>query len=1520
MLLAFERTRTRFKSNCNILTLAWAPYYGHPRQTSEPSPDFGWLVVGNVGKIVGVTLTSLAPHQESTERQANDDLMLFHETERASVGSATFRPNRKSTRSNYNLRGHLDEVILVKWNELYQKLATVDSKGNVLIWCRVGEKFTIQTPFYNRTKSVADFKWSNDGKTALICYTDSFILVGSTSGHRHWHSMLNLEDYHITCASWTPNDEQLLLGVSNGNIVVIDLCRNELTELVVNRTNIRAMCWSTRQNRLKFNGNKKLSRNSDANNGGIGRAINRRNPDAVVKHRRLSRDSSVFSRNLFGLASQVPGHGDLRAPSSDQAEDTSLCAKSNILAIDFANNTIKLYEDGLEDPDPKTIQVNQESYIMSWSSDGKILAVAGFTVHTTAPYVGYLKCRYLNAIKFYNQKGQLIYEHTLDYTRYPITAFTWAHFDKRIFLATGPRLHCAKVFPGIPSLSLLATACIQRYTKLADKNGLLKSLVAVSNAKKQVGSNCPIDWQSHNCPIEVQSNLRMLAMCQQSGGNTANVGQSTENLSDTTHFNNITVFQYHLPLKLLTRIDEMFGLTIRPPYDERWSLTDIIWHVPRHDERYYCTLICYTSEREINTTSHQYRNEPRDTSGRMSSNDDHISSDQNKIFVLYVEFQGSLIPILRARRVGFLKPEFVIFDPEDNQLLRTQRRRKVSDISQQSSLSSFMQRQLETPSTSHNYQTHYQSNQMSPLRDPLQTVPFGSTPLYCNQGFSENCADLHLCAEPAVSNSSSFGKQSTLSDAEHYYNFECDTVNRQNQEKFADLVSGRSYHQEPIALPVASNPYLLYMIQQGNVNKRIQSTNAPLNSPPSLSSRQNKRQANQRQKIINRSACSGLGLTQSLTENHELIRIKSNIWGTKFKLLNVENRMIKQKSLIGSVLYKASILHLQPRQIFLSIKDMSNYCCLCSKHHHSRPSKCKPLHRVDTGVPKNEKLSLLDLPNSEPQFISPLRVSRSEQRRKATTRLSKSVTGSRRANDQIIAPNQPGSSQSNREVQDDYCDQDDILTLSLSQGDQVNVKMSSLSDLNNGPHGNLSGINPTAANTPQMDDFLANNKTLKSIQTITKMIVDLSSKADSDYNEDHLSSPSKLVKLSDDGSACESPRRALAKYVPPDTPVHRPRRVATRQRSSDLFKERQKDNPVATCSQSANTTPLKSLHESSLNSSTRWRHRRRAARAGEGSSKQSNMVADHPLPPPPVGVKLSKRLSSSAKRLIDGSLRSLYGGYSTSSDLEPEESEPLVVGHTFGGLSKQARSRLMDKRGQSQPSTPSKSSLSTRMGSAQKQRADLLSLRNQLVHRFSGKQSPSPSESHLGVGELNKFGKTKARWRDTKNTMGLGGTSQGASSATMSSSSSCSDLSSFDDDESVADGDLASRESNLKGADSGRVTGRKKGGKFSTSVKDLRELDQVKLAGQSAKSVKSKRRRVRRKSVCFNSSCCCAREFKLNNRPPVWNELSQIYQLDFGGRVTQESAKNLQIDFEGNLVSTCFANFSRKRGGNALSI
>ena len=44
---------------------------------------------------------------------------------------------------------------------------------------------------------------------------------------------------------------------------------------------------------------------------------------------------------------------------------------------------------------------------------------------------------------------------------------------------------------------------------------------------------------------------------------------------------------------------------------------------------------------------------------------------------------------------------------------------------------------------------------------------------------------------------------------------------------------------------------------------------------------------------------------------------------------------------------------------------------------------------------------------------------------------------------------------------------------------------------------------------------------------------------------------------------------------------------------------------------------------------------------------------------------------------------------------------------------------------------------------------------------------------------------------------------------------------------------------------------------------------------------------------------------QIHSKTPTWNEQHMIYQLDFGGRVTTKSAKNFQLELDGEQVGTC---------------
>lgn len=184
----------------------------------------GWLSVGNCRGIVGVSFTSTNisqyKHYEDVEKNSIDDtldgsLAAYSPRVRMRFDRSRFMLPK---RTNYNLRGHRSEITFVRWNEPYQKLATCDKNGVIFVWIKYEGRWSIEL-INDRNTKVTDFSWSHDGRMALICYMDGFVLVGSVSGQRYWSSMLNLNDCSITCGVWTPNDQKVLFGTSNGCIL-----------------------------------------------------------------------------------------------------------------------------------------------------------------------------------------------------------------------------------------------------------------------------------------------------------------------------------------------------------------------------------------------------------------------------------------------------------------------------------------------------------------------------------------------------------------------------------------------------------------------------------------------------------------------------------------------------------------------------------------------------------------------------------------------------------------------------------------------------------------------------------------------------------------------------------------------------------------------------------------------------------------------------------------------------------------------------------------------------------------------------------------------------------------------------------------------------------------------------------------------------------------------------------------------------------------------------------------------------
>ncbi|KAF5286901.1 hypothetical protein FQA39_LY00434 [Lamprigera yunnana] len=402
---------------------------------------------------------------------------------------------------HYLIMQDIGKVILVKWNEPYQKLASCDSSGIIFVWIKYEGRWSIEL-INDRNTPVTHFSWSHDGRMALICYQDGFVLVGSVAGQRYWSSMLNLEAT-ITCGIWTPDDQQVYFGTTSGQIIVMDVHGAMVSQVQLSAdVGISSMAWSCEKFKME---------EGDDNDPGV----------------------------------------------------TNATERKFILAVSLQNGYIFLLKT-FDDVTPIHVDTGlQGPLCMEWSNSREILAVAGSCKNSSNLNV---QTEVTSMLKFYNDKGALLYGAIVPCTQTAISALTWGHNDKRIFLATGTQIHIAWVSRRIATLQLLSRLCI------------------------------------HNS-IGRESQLPALP----------------------------------LPARIRSLIANLFAQTIRCCVPEASALRDFVSKPPIGSVRLHCTMIRHDE-------------------------DNNLSS--GTCYTLYLEYLGGLVPLLKGKRTSKIRPEFVIFDPQ----------------------------------------------------------------------------------------------------------------------------------------------------------------------------------------------------------------------------------------------------------------------------------------------------------------------------------------------------------------------------------------------------------------------------------------------------------------------------------------------------------------------------------------------------------------------------------------------------------------------------------------------------------------------------------------------------------------------------------------------------------------------------------------------------------------------------------------------------------------------------------------
>lgn len=377
-----------------------------------------------------------------------------------------------------------------------------------------------------------------------------------------------------------------------------------------------------------------------------------------------------------------------------------------------------------------------------------------------------------------------------------------------------------------------------------------------------------------------------------------------------------------LPASLRILIRSLFIRTLRCYLPDLNNLRDFVINAPPTNMRYYCTLI---------------RHVPKDRDAR---------SKLFSTYIMYLEYLGGLIPILKGKRTSKLKPEFIIYDPQSPAASATNSKNGGGDemFVFENYFNKFENRRSSTRRIAYyvpnGNSAVCQQNRAAASRSASQrkTTPMVTCSLSTSE--SEDSEDGEQLEQSAS------GIQ--ISPSTFYQSFLRRNLYRKNKmlsirNRFAGARQQQQTSQQETNQPDEpdagrngeSNGELNG--SQNNLNASLNPNNSQPNNEP------NEHEVDEfnspliltllghnpivftRRRAINngsgtQNANKKLCYLDEMPEKKKFILITSNIWGTKFKFLGLTSWL---PSSLGCISYKTSLLHLQPRQMQLNIKEMA---------------------------------------------------------------------------------------------------------------------------------------------------------------------------------------------------------------------------------------------------------------------------------------------------------------------------------------------------------------------------------------------------------------------------------------------------------------------------------------------------------------------------------------------------------------------------------------------------------------------
>jgi WD repeat-containing protein 35 len=267
-------------------------------------------------------------------------------------------------------------------------VTTSDQNGLIIVWM-LHKNMWFEEMINNRNKSVVrDMKWTADGQKICIVYEDGAVIVGSVDGNRLWGKDLDLT---LELVEWSPDGRCILFATAQSDVQIFDAMGNFLARLPIY-------------------------------------AI-----DSPGGAHSMSAPSLLMPK-IVGL-------------EWFHAFDGVVDASQPTMALAYENGRMQIMRHDMDDQ-PVLIDCGMTIRQIKWSTNGTVLAVAGYKNVTTQSIVvanAPTEVKETQMIQFYSPMGKHL--RTLKVPGTTLSSMTWEGGSLRMALAVDSFIYFANIRP-----------------------------------------------------------------------------------------------------------------------------------------------------------------------------------------------------------------------------------------------------------------------------------------------------------------------------------------------------------------------------------------------------------------------------------------------------------------------------------------------------------------------------------------------------------------------------------------------------------------------------------------------------------------------------------------------------------------------------------------------------------------------------------------------------------------------------------------------------------------------------------------------------------------------------------------------------------------------------------------------------------------------------------------------------------------------------------------------------------------